>query len=145
MTASELSFVRAAAGGALIGVSASALLIVNGRIAGVSGVLGGAIRFEREDLFWRLAFIAGLLAGGAIFALAAPALLPAAMPRGPLWIALAGLLVGYGTRLGNGCTSGHGVCGVGRLSPRSMVATATFIVTGMIAATALAHFVGIST
>ena len=125
------SWVHAIEGGALIGLASGLLLLVHGKTAGISGVLGGALAVPRGDLLWRSLFVAGLVAGGALLAFRAPALVAPSMPRGPWAMAAAGLLVGYGTRLGNGCTSGHGVCGIGRLAPRSLLATATFIATGM--------------
>ncbi len=137
-----ISWLRAAAGGALIGGAAAMLLFCNGRIAGVSGVLGDALSGEREQRGWRLAFLAGLLGVGALLALLLPAALATSTPRSPSWMVASGLLVGCGTRVANGCTSGHGVCGVARLSPRSLVATATFILAGMAAAFALGHRIG---
>jgi uncharacterized membrane protein YedE/YeeE len=119
----------ALAGGALIGASAALLLLVNGRIAGVSGVLAGLLDPRADDREWRLLFMLGLVSGG----VAARGLLPAALSARGTTVAtalVAGLLVGVGTRLANGCTSGHGVCGVSRLAPRSLAATATFIATG---------------
>jgi uncharacterized membrane protein YedE/YeeE len=121
-------------GGALIGLAASALLYFNNRIAGISGIVAGLIRPERGAVAWRAAFVVGLLLGGAGLAfLANGAIAPS--PRGPAVLAAAGLLVGFGTRLGGGCTSGHGVCGLSRLSRRSLVATVTFMATGVAAAT----------
>jgi len=122
---------RALGGGVLIGVSAAILLVYNGRIAGISGITSGLLRPNKGDTLWRGTFVAGLLVGGAILALFAPSTLGVANVSLP-WIALAGLLVGVGTTLGNGCTSGHGVCGIARLSPRSIVATLTFMTTGAI-------------
>jgi uncharacterized membrane protein YedE/YeeE len=122
---------RALGGGVLIGVSAAVLLVYNGRIAGISGITSGLLRPNKGDTLWRGTFVAGLLVGGAILALFAPSTLGVANVSLP-WIALAGLLVGVGTTLGNGCTSGHGVCGIARLSPRSIVATLTFMTTGAI-------------
>jgi uncharacterized membrane protein YedE/YeeE len=119
-------------GGALIGLSASLLLIANGRIAGISGVIGGLLSPVRGDVAWRALFVIGLIGAGLAAAQLSPAAIGAS-PR-PMWLlALAGLLVGVGTRLGNGCTSGHGVCGISRLSPRSLVATVSFIAAGMLA------------
>jgi uncharacterized membrane protein YedE/YeeE len=117
----------ALAGGVLIGLSATALLWLTGRIAGVSGVLGGVMFPRRDDVAWRVAFLLGLVvAGGAWLAFVPGAFVPrVGFPRAGLVIA--GLLVGFGTRMGNGCTSGHGVCGLGRLSPRSLAAVLTFM------------------
>jgi uncharacterized protein len=114
-------------GGALIGLAAVLLLALNGRIAGISGILGGLITSTgRGDRYWRCAFIFGLLAGAGLYALTSglPLQLQA---RGPTLL-VAGLLVGVGTRLGSGCTSGHGVCGLARRSPRSLRATMVFMV-----------------
>ncbi len=131
-------------GGALIGLSTSALLLFNGRIAGISGIFGGLLIPKKGDVAWRASFLAGLLAAG----LALLVLLPSAFPKEPLrplgLIAVAGLLVGYGTRLGNGCTSGHGVCGISRLSARSMVATISFMAAGAITAFITRHLLGAS-
>ena len=114
-------------GGALIGLAAVLLLALNGRIAGISGILGGLITSTgRGDRFWRCAFIFGLLAGAGLYALTCG--LPLELQaRGPTLL-VAGLLVGVGTRLGSGCTSGHGVCGLARRSPRSLLATMVFMV-----------------
>lgn len=117
-------------GGALIGLSASILLLFNGRIAGISGIFAGLLSPQRGDTGWRVAFVAGLLVGGLALFLAAPALFAVTYDRTLPMVAVAGLLVGLGVRLGAGCTSGHGVCGLSRLSPRSLVATLTFIATG---------------
>jgi uncharacterized membrane protein YedE/YeeE len=119
------------AGGALIGLSASLLLGLAGRIAGVSGIAAGGLFETGSERRWRLAFIAGLLLAGLGFVLVAPAALGPA-PRSLAGLAVAGLLVGFGTRLGNGCTSGHGVCGISRLSSRSLVATLVFIGSGVL-------------
>jgi uncharacterized protein len=130
------------AGGVLIGLSASAMLLLDGKIAGISGILAGVLKPVKGDTLWRICFLTGLLAGGLLL----KELLPRAFEFGlirpfPL-LAIAGLLVGFGTRLGSGCTSGHGVCGVSRLSPRSLVATATFIFTGALVAYLLNHLAG---
>jgi uncharacterized membrane protein YedE/YeeE len=118
------------AGGIAIGLSASLLLLGAGRVAGVSGIIAGAFSAVRAERDWRLAFLAGLVAAGLGFAAFAPAAITPS-PRPLAWLALAGLLVGIGTRLGSGCTSGHGVCGTSRLSPRSLVATGIFVAAGM--------------
>jgi uncharacterized membrane protein YedE/YeeE len=115
-------------GGALIGFAAVLLLALNGRIAGVSGILGGLITSTvRGERLWRLAFIFGLIGGAGSFVLACGAL-PLKLQASGATLFVAGLLVGAGTRLGSGCTSGHGVCGLGRRSPRSLVATMIFMV-----------------
>lgn len=128
---------RGLLGGALIGVSASVLLLMNGRVAGISGILGGLLgRASQGEHAWRALFVIGLVAGGAI----ALALVPGAFAAAPpaLGVAIAaGVLVGVGTKIGNGCTSGHGVCGISRLSVRSIIATLTFIGTGAISVLAV--------
>jgi uncharacterized membrane protein YedE/YeeE len=119
------------AGGLLIGAGAALLLLAEGRVAGISGVVGGLLRPRPGSVAWRLWFLAGLIGGGLLFALARGAQ-PLTPARAPLLVA-SGLLVGFGTRLSGGCTSGHGVCGVGRLSRRSIVATIIFMATGALA------------
>ena len=118
-------------GGLLIGLSAAILLIVNGRIAGISGILDGTMRPKAGQFAWRAAFVLGLLASAPLLWLAGYTL-PAVTVDATLPVLVAaGLLVGFGTRLGSGCTSGHGVCGIGRGSGRSLAATATFMVTAI--------------
>ena len=134
--------VASLAGGALIGLSASLLWATHGRIAGITGIVGEAFRRRAGDLEWRLLFIAGLVGGGAVIARLWPGTLGAGVVRSPAVLVVAGLLVGFGTRLGNGCTSGHGVCGVARLSPRSLVATAVFMASGMATVWILRHALG---
>jgi len=119
----------ALAGGLLIGVAAAALILVNGRVAGVSGIVGGLLHPKTGDVAWRTAFVLGLIAAPMLcrlFAALPEIRIDAAWPI----LILAGLLVGAGTRYGSGCTSGHGVCGLSRLSPRSLVATLTFMAAG---------------
>ncbi len=129
-------------GGLLIGGAGGLLLLLNGRIAGISGILGEALSAPRGELVWRLAFIAGLVAG--------PLVVQAVLQRPiavrieasvPMLIA-AGLLVGLGTRIGGGCTSGHGVCGIGRLSRRSIVATLSFLGAGAASVFVVRHLIG---
>ncbi len=128
--------VPALIGGALIGLASVWLLAANGRIAGVSNILHGL--FEQPVPAWRAWFIGGLLVAGVAWQFATgPVPLREGFPLG--WAAAAGLLVGFGTRLGSGCTSGHGVCGLGRLSARSLVAVATFMATGAIAVYLMRH------
>jgi uncharacterized membrane protein YedE/YeeE len=116
-------------GGALIGVAATIFALFNGRIAGISGIVGGLLRPVKEDVAWRAAFIAGMLVAPLAYAVVT-ALPPIVIDTGYPMLLAAGLVVGVGTRLGGGCTSGHGVCGLSRLSPRSFVATAAFMASG---------------
>ncbi|MFA7437956.1 YeeE/YedE family protein [Castellaniella sp.] len=129
-------------GGVLIGLAAAVFLLVNGRIAGISGVLGGLLQPRSGDVGWRLAFLIGLLVTPLLFMLAGrPQVVPIESGYGAL--ILAGLLVGLGTRLGSGCTSGHGVCGISRLSPRSLVATALFMLAGFATTFVVRHLLGL--
>ncbi len=128
-------------GGALIGISASLLLLLNGRVAGISGIVGGLLQPRREETSWRALFVAGLLVGGLVLFLLRPAWFGAAPVSLPLAI-VGGLFVGFGTRLGSGCTSGHGGCGLSRFSGRSLAATMTFMATGALAAFVMQHVVG---
>lgn len=131
-------FVMAAIGGGLIGVAASILLLTQGRIAGISGITGSLLRSEVSDRGWRWAFFSGLMVGGCILALVTPEVFVVSEDRSLWMMGLAGLLVGFGTQMGSGCTSGHGVCGITRMSPRSLVATGVFMVVGMVLSTVLA-------
>jgi uncharacterized membrane protein YedE/YeeE len=127
-------------GGALIGLSASFMLVLNGRVAGISGILGGALKPAPGDVAWRMWFLGGLLLGAITLAVARPEAVAGAATGVPVpLVVVAGLLVGVGTQLGSGCTSGHGVCGISRGSPRSLVATLTFMVTGAVAAFVVQH------
>jgi uncharacterized membrane protein YedE/YeeE len=117
------------AGGIMIGLAAAMFLVFNGRIAGISGILGGLLEWPKGDISWRLAFLIGLVAAPLVFSLVAP--LPAVqIDADTSTLIVAGLLVGVGTRYGSGCTSGHGVCGLSRFSPRSLVATVAFMLAG---------------
>lgn len=127
-------------GGLLIGASAALFLLLNGRIAGISGILGGALEQASADGAWRYAFLAGLVAAPAAWAVFVPVTVEIEAST-PLLIA-AGLLVGFGTRLGSGCTSGHGVCGISRLSMRSIVATVTFMAFGFLTVFVMRHAIG---
>jgi uncharacterized protein len=120
------------AGGALIGIAAAGLLVLTGKTAGVSGILEGVVLREKGELGWKAAFLGGLLAGGALLLWLRPESFSAGPRPSLAWAVAGGLLVGFGTRLGGGCTSGHGVCGVGRLSKRSLVATCVFMGVGML-------------
>ena len=124
----------ALAGGVLIGLGLAGVLLGRGRIAGVSGVLGGLVRPRPGDLPWRVVFLLGMVMGGGAYAALSPESFDMSLPRTLPAVAVAGVLVGMGTRLGEGCTSGHGVCGMSRLSRRSLVATMAFMATGMITA-----------
>lgn len=118
---------RSLFGGMLLGVSATLLLLINGKIAGISGVLTGLMTPKKRDYAWRWLFVLSMVAGGAIGVYFLGAEVPKEYETTTSMLIVAGLLVGIGTRLGNGCTSGHGICGIGRLSIRSMVATAVFM------------------
>ena len=129
-------------GGALIGVATAMFVLFNGRIAGISGVIGGLLRPAKGDIGWRIAFVSGLLSAPMLY------ILVAEVPRsqidvGYVALVLAGLLVGIGTRYGSGCTSGHGVCGLSRLSPRSLAATAAFMGAGFATVYVIRHLYGI--
>jgi uncharacterized membrane protein YedE/YeeE len=130
-------------GGLAIGLAATILLAANGRLAGISGILWGAVS-RQSDQRWRWLFLLGLLIGPVVFHFLSG--VPAPVPsQAPWWqIIIAGLVVGYGVRLGCGCTSGHGVCGIGRLSLRSTVATVTFMSTGIVTVYLLRHVLGAS-
>ena len=120
-------------GGILIGIAASMMLLFSGKIAGVSGIFGGMLFQQGKERAWRLSFITGLIAGGILLYAIKTEFFENSSGRGLLAVTIAGLLVGIGTRVGGGCTSGHGVCGIGRLSVRSIVATVTFVFAGMFA------------
>ncbi len=133
---------QGAIGGALIGLSAALLLLALGRIAGISGIIGGLLPPRSGETGWRLAFVAGLIVGPLVVA-AATGTLPAVELQSPVWALVpAGFIVGFGTRLGSGCTSGHGVCGLARLSPRSIAATATFFAVALATVYAIRHLAG---
>ena len=126
------------AGGIVIGAAAAMLALLNGRIAGVSGIIGGVLRPSGGDMAWRFAFIAGLLVAPAVYRLLGSPPVPTIEASYPV-LMLAGLLVGAGTRYGSGCTSGHGVCGLSRLSPRSLAATLAFMLSGFSTVFAVRH------
>ena len=130
------------AGGALIGVAAAMFALLNGRVAGISGVLGGLLKPVRGDIGWRVAFVLGLLSAPLLYLLVADVPRPQ-IDAGYVALVLAGLLVGVGTRYGSGCTSGHGVCGLSRFSPRSLAATVAFMGAGFATVYVIRHLYGI--
>lgn len=148
MTIEGFTPVSALIGGALIGLAATMLYAATGRIAGVSGIAGGLLRsgafraFGGTDAAWRLLFLAGLVIGAGLTALIAG--VPPGLRIEASWpaLVLGGLLVGYGTQLGRGCTSGHGVCGIARFSPRSIAATLVFMATAMVTVFVERHILG---
>jgi uncharacterized membrane protein YedE/YeeE len=129
-------------GGALIGLASVLLMLLTGRIAGISGILGGTLAMGGDERLWRLAFIAGLIAAPIASGLVGWPLPEPQLPENWLVIVVAGLLVGFGSRLGGGCTSGHGVCGIARLSARSIAATAIFMATAIIVVAIVRHGIG---
>jgi uncharacterized membrane protein YedE/YeeE len=144
VTIENFTPVSALIGGLLIGSAATLLLLLNGRIAGVSGIAGGLLATNpgprRNEIAWRVLFIVGLMIGAAAYGAFMPVTIRIEAPLPVL--AVGGLLVGFGTRLGSGCTSGHGVCGIARLSQRSLVATAVFVAAAMITVFLVRHVVG---
>jgi uncharacterized membrane protein YedE/YeeE len=132
----------AAIGGALIGLSAALLMLLNGRIAGITGIVAGVLQPVWNDQPWRVAFLAGLLGAPLLAALAGYSFAAPSVDEGWTVIIVAGLLVGFGTRLGGGCTSGHGVCGIARLAPRSIVATGVFMVVAIAVVFIRRHVIG---
>ena len=142
MTIDWASFTPASAvmGGVIIGLAVALFALVNGRIAGISGIVGGLLRPAPGDVTWRLAFVAGLIAAPLCFAIVAKpqVVIDASYPT----LIVAGFLVGIGTRYGAGCTSGHGVCGMSRLSPRSIVATLSFMAAGFVTVFVVRHMIG---
>jgi uncharacterized protein len=129
-------------GGSLLGLSACLLMLSLGRVAGISGIVAGLFAAAHDDRSWRSAFVLGLIAGCFVVRLARADGEPIVITAGVPALVLAGLLVGFGTRLGNGCTSGHGVCGLARLSPRSLAATLTFMAAGALTVFVMRHGIG---
>lgn len=123
--------IQALIGGVLIGIAATIMMLFNGRVSGISGIIGGVVKPQKKDLDWRVSFVVGLLMGGGILQVLRPDVFIQISSAKWFDYILAGLLVGFGTLLGNGCTSGHGVCGISRLSIRSIIATITFISFGI--------------
>lgn len=128
-------------GGLIIGVSAALFILMNGRIAGISGIIGGLLKPMKHDVLWRVAFVAGLFMAPTLYSLFAQMPDIQVDTNYPLLV-LAGLLVGIGTRYGSGCTSGHGICGISRLSPRSIIATCVFMSSGIITVFIMRHVFG---
>lgn len=135
-------FVNALIGGILIGLAASGMMWANGRIMGISGILGGLLTPKTKDTLWRALFLFGIITGSFFIPKLGFSMMETSFDRGFLAAALGGLLVGVGTTLGNGCTSGHGVCGISRLSPRSLVATVVFMTFGIISVRLIKVFLG---
>ncbi len=130
-------------GGLLIGISSVLLLYFNGRLTGISTICGKLMLFRKNGMAWRALFLVGLIAGAALYYLW-QGTTPLSRPEFPAWLlACAGLLVGFGTAMANGCTSGHGVCGLGRFSIRSLTATLTFLFTGIVSTYIVRHVFGI--
>lgn len=138
----EFNWITALGGGILIGISATLLLAFNGRIAGISGIVNGAIGLTNREL-WRWYFLLGLLGGGAIYEYALATQPTPHSTFTPWAMIVGGFLVGVGTRMGNGCTSGHGVCGLGRLSLRSLVAVITFLITAILTVFVVRHVIAL--
>ncbi len=135
-------WINALLGGVIIGVSVSLMLLWNGRVTGISGIINGTLSPVKGDTGWRVLFIAGLILGGLTLNALKPGSLSGNFPAETWTIVVAGLLVGFGTILGSGCTSGHGVCGISRMSPRSLIATIIFVTAGVVAVAAF-RFLGV--
>ena len=134
--------IQSTVGGTLIGLSAALLLLGIGRVAGISGIFAGVIEPRAGEFGWRATFLGGLLVGGALMFALTPELYAVTIERSLAVVAVAGVLVGVGTRLGSGCTSGHGVCGMARLSTRSLMATISFMATGALTVYIINHLLG---
>jgi len=135
--------ISALLGGALIGLSVSLLLLLNGRMAGISGIMNGLFSAPKKEEIWRGFFLVGLIMGAVIFQLLTNDSLTVRQGYPILLVILGGFLVGVGTRMGSGCTSGHGICGIANFSMRSMMATITFMVSGMVTVFILRHILGV--
>jgi len=138
----NFSPVESLVGGIVIGIAALVLLRFYRRIAGISGIFGGLFPFDTGETLWRLVFLAGLITGGVVLSFLHSDAVTFELTYSNPALILAGLLVGVGSRMGNGCTSGHGICGLGRLAPRSVVAVLTFMVTGILSAVLVQQFLG---
>ena len=129
----QQDWINALFGGVIIGIAVSLMLLWNGRVTGISGIINGTLFPVKGDTSWRVLFIIGLIIGGLTLRALNPNIFSGSLPTDPWTTVVAGLLVGFGTILGSGCTSGHGVCGISRMSVRSLVATIVFIVAGVVA------------
>ena len=129
-------------GGAFIGLSATIMLLFNGRVTGISGIIAASLTKSQQNNAWRLLFVAGLICGGVLVQLIRPDFFANTSGRSATIVAIAGLLVGFGTVMGSGCTSGHGICGISRLSMRSILATLTFMLFGFLTVVAFRFFTG---
>jgi len=141
---SSFTPISAAIGGGLIGLSITLLMLFNGRLAGISGVLGDLLVFRRGEWRWEIAFLAGLVLAPLLLHAAGFALPHPRLPANWIVVAAGGLLVGFGTRWSGGCTSGHGVCGIARLSPRSIVATLVFMAAAIVTVAIVRHIIGVT-
>lgn len=131
-------------GGVLIGLASAGMMFTNGRILGISGILGGVLVNKSKELYWRLAFIAGLLMGGFAIQPLGFSIMSQEVDRSLVMLIIGGALVGFGTTIGNGCTSGHGICGIARLSNRSIAASLTFMLFGMLSVAIIKQFFGVA-
>lgn len=138
----QQEWINALIGGAIIGMSVSLMLYWNGRVTGISGIINGILSPLKGDTLWRVMFVGGLFLGGLVMKISHPEVFSGQLGTADWTVVAAGLLVGFGTVMGSGCTSGHGVCGISRLSPRSLAATVAFIAAG-IGAVALFRFLGV--
>lgn len=129
-------------GGLLVGLASALMLVLNGRIAGISGITGGVLRLQSGETVWRALFVAGLVAGGFAYHLVFPEAFTMSIDRSTPALIAAGLFVGFGTQMGNGCTSGHGICGLSRFSPRSLAAVVTFMATAAATVWIVSSFFG---
>jgi uncharacterized protein len=138
----NIAMIKPIIGGILIGIASIGMMLFNGRVAGISGILKGILQFPKNDLMWRVSFVAGMILTGLVFNFASPGFAVIEINRSLVAYGVAGLLIGIGTGLANGCTSGHGVCGVGRLSNRSVTVTMAFTVSGIVTVWAINTFFG---
>jgi len=136
----DFEVIKPLLGGMVIGLSAALLMLARGRIAGISGIIEGVLRPRPRELAWRLLFLAGIICGGLVLSFVMPERFVVDIGRTTPMIALAGVLVGVGTHIGCGCTSGHGICGISRFSVRSLVAVPTFMLTGAIVVWLVNHY-----